>query len=205
MNTKCKLYTILAFIICMSLGLSGCGVPKEYTFTQEKDFYSAYSSEINELFNAIESNNWYSIYKDTYDEKYHYSITGNEEDLFLADISPELEQIASSTELSDIYVKDNGDIILNFYNNGWYVKSYNNIENIDCPYYFGSVTEEELAQLNLEKTIDGDKIHFIADHRKDNETYWAHMYYRVDVEKLDTYIYSYKLQEKYPWTSIFSV
>ena len=205
MTKLIKISTILTLIISMSLIFSSCGLPTEYNFTQEKDYYSSHTSEINELFDVIENNNWKSIYKDHYDEKYHYSIVGDEENLFLADIYPELDQVVSNMELSSISKREDGNIYLSFYHNGWYFKSYKNIEDIECPFNFSGANEEDLAQLKLEKEIDGDKIHFIADHRKDNETYWKHMYYRIDVEKIDTYIYSYELQEKYPWTSIFSV
>ena len=202
LNQKYILYTVLAFTI--SLFLSGCGLPKEYIFNSEKEFYSINASEIKEVFNVLESNNWNSIYKDHNDKKYYYSIKkGKEDDVLLSDKFPNIEQIFSKLDISSLYKSRNGDIILITNHNGSYFKSYKDIKNIECPHYFG-VSENDLNKPNIEKTIDGDKIHFIADHRKDKESTWQGMYYRIDVEKLDTNIYTYEVQTKYPWTSIFS-
>lgn len=190
---------VFALIVCVSF--SSCGVPKEYDFYAEEDFYTTHEKEFTQLFSMLENNSWYDIYNDTTDGKYYYTPYKGAEPVLL---SPDAEQIAADLDLSTLYVMDNGDIQFETYHNGWFLKSYKNIEDIECPYHF-SGSEEELSQLNLEKEVEEDKIHFIADHRKDKETYWSNMYYRVDVKRLNNNIYSYELQEKYPWTSIFSV
>lgn len=46
-------------------------------------------------------------------------------------------------------------------------------------------------------------IYWISDHRKDNESYYRHMYYEFGFQKLDETLWVGYHFEKYPWYSIF--
>ena len=197
---KYTLYIVIAFTLI--LFVTGCGLPKEYDFSSEKEFYNKNSTEIIEIFDLFELYNWKSVYKNHSDNKLHYSINGTEDDPILSDKYPTVEKKIIDLDITNVYKSNSDDIIIESNKNGWYFKSYKDIEDIECPYFF-SKSKKELKSLNLEKEIDGDKIHFIADHRKDKKTNWKGMYYRIDVEKLDNYIYVYQMQRKYPWTSNF--
>lgn len=202
-SLKHKLYIVLT--LTMILLLSGCGLPREHNFNLEKDFYNKNKSKINELLNFIESNNFNNIYKNYKDKKYYYNISGTEEKLLLSNQYSNIEQIVIELDISNIGKrgKDDGDIFLETYNNGSFFKSYKDIKDIECPFKFVE-SKDNLKKLKLKKEIEGNKIHFIADHRKEKETVWKGMYYRIDVEKIDTYIYSYEFQRKFPWYSIFT-
>ncbi len=83
------------------------------------------------------------------------------------------------------------------------LRTTDSIEELRCPFSGSQKGDQE--NISWEKTVDGNKVHFKADQRKDDETYWQRMYYRVDIEQIDEWTYIFEVQETYPWASIFSV
>ena len=214
-NEKSKkrtlLITILIFVL--SITLSGCGLPEEADFS---DVEKNLDEEIDELDHVITEfdrlENTRSIYYCRYgenegkwcvtDEKTSSGTVISESDGSYKDI---IDFLANHDNCS-IYRNQSGIIIEGITNSldGNYceiLKSDETPENVSNPYWDAG---RDIELMNWEKSVDGDKVTFIADHRKDKTSYHKGMYYRVDMKLVDRGIYIFETQVKYPWYSLFN-
>ena len=119
----------------------------------------------------------------------------------------DLVRSLSDNKIAEIYRWDSDIKMLTA--EGKILKSDASPDEVENPFDY-SRDKEELAALNWEKTVDGDHITFIADHRLESKSHWKGMYYRVDMEYVGNGFYVYEIQEKSPlysspYSQVFSL
>jgi len=209
-NRRKRIEPAILLIFVLLVTLSGCGLPQEADLSEVENMVMGEIDEIRRVTAVFESlENTRSIYYSRHGE--------NEGEWCLFDGETSSETVISENDEvrrdiavflaghnnGSIYRSPGGIIIEGFKNplDGNYcdiLKSDEPPERVANPYWDAG---QDIELMNWERTVDGSKVHFTADHRKDRSSFHKGMYYRVDMEQADSGIYIYEIQEKYPWYS----
>ena len=210
MNRIKRIAMAVILVFVFGIILPACGLPKEADFSEVQRIVTGEIDEIRRVTAAFDSlENIRSIY---------YSRHGkNEGEWCLFDEETSSETVISENDKTcrDIAAflarHDNGSMyrspegiiiegIINPLDDNYcdILISDETPENVSNPYWDAG---QDIELMNWEKEVDGSKVHFIADHRKDKSSSHKGMYYRVDMELVDSGIYIFETRKKYPWYS----
>ena len=212
-NQKKKFALVILLAAVLSTAVTGCGLPKEadlsgaeYLVTAERDEFDRVFSEFEDLENVKavyfsrggeHKGNWCMTDADTGAE----TIINKSDEIYRNIISflAKHENAGISETPAGFSISGLKDPANDQYFD--ILRSDESPENVANPYWRAGVDNESM---NWKRTVEGNEIHFIADHRKDKESYHRGMYYRIDMRYAGNGIYIYEEQEKYPWYSVFA-
>ena len=194
---------VLALIICCLV--TGCGgftdinilMPRQADLSETETFVKDHINELDYICSEFRDLSVTSVYQDS-QNKWNTFNSETKETRLITEEDKQYNDLVRS--LSDDHISSifwwGSDIKMRT-PEGEILKSDALPDEAINPFDYSS-DKEDLATLNWKKSINGDNITFIADHRLEFRSHWRHMYYRVDMKYVGNGFYVYEIQSKYP-------
>lgn len=188
---------IATMIIASSLLFTGC-VPKPYNLQSVSEYASNNREALETI--SIEAKNVLNDNEAIVYEDGVFTLSSYSEDRYqpISQKGNKYDKLTSFLENSDdIYsIERNIDTVIFHLSSGdTIIITDLELDTIDMSQIDSSL------DLTWEKSVENKQLTFTSDHRKDKESYYKGMYYRVDMEYLGKGLYVYHLTTDYPWYS----
>lgn len=201
--------TILALVLIISCIVTGCGdlpkysilLPQQADLSETEIFVIDHINELDCICSEFRNLSVRSVKKvsDSPDAWKMYDYELKEIGLITEEDTPyyDLARALSDNHISSIYWWGSDINMYTTEGQKGILKSDALPDEVEPP-FDPSANRNDLTALKWKRTVNGDDITFIADHRLDFKSHWRQMYYRVDMKYVDNGFYVYDIQFKFP-------